>query len=489
MSVSAVDAGDSRRPGRVLSTRLARAIWLEHRGGLLGILAIALGFALAILIGESSITGVYHSYVDDGCVANALVAPCGSVANTLAADENFFSAVVIALFGFPVIVGLFLGAPMLSRELESGSFRFTWTQAVGRRRHLLVTVVALGATVAALAAGVGALLGWFAHPFEVAGLESPWHSGIFNVTTAMLPAWSLFALGLGVLVGALVGRVVAAMALTATLVLGLLVGAFVAATRAFESLGSLTTSRLSPDGLGVGTLNVILNLTNRLGGTPGSGWLIRSWIVAPNGERLSTGAANALLERANTAPIAPKVPGLDPVSAWLHAHAYTYLVSYQPTDRLWLFQAGATLLLAVVALLLSAGTLRAIRARRGVARRSTRRLAGGALAALACVVAVVVIGKLVVAPAPTHSFGPTTARVQVVKAAGGTVVPNVIGLPESQALATVHEAGLRVELRPTTVSPQHPVATIASESPAPGATVAVQSWVTLGLAIRPGNRS
>jgi hypothetical protein len=38
------------------------------------------------------------------------------------------------MFAVPVLLGAFSGAPLLSRELESGTFRFAWTQGAGRTR-------------------------------------------------------------------------------------------------------------------------------------------------------------------------------------------------------------------------------------------------------------------------------------------------------------------------------------------------------------------
>ena len=34
----------------------------------------------------------------------------------------------------PALIGAFAGAPLLARELETGTFRYAWTQGVGRLR-------------------------------------------------------------------------------------------------------------------------------------------------------------------------------------------------------------------------------------------------------------------------------------------------------------------------------------------------------------------
>ena len=45
------------------------------------------------------------------------------------------------LFAVPVLLGMFLGAPALARELENGTFRFAWTQGAGRTRWAVSTLV------------------------------------------------------------------------------------------------------------------------------------------------------------------------------------------------------------------------------------------------------------------------------------------------------------------------------------------------------------
>ena len=48
---------------------------------------------------------------------------------------------VILLF-LPGIVGAFAGARLLARELETGTFRYAWTQGVGRMRWAIAIMIA-----------------------------------------------------------------------------------------------------------------------------------------------------------------------------------------------------------------------------------------------------------------------------------------------------------------------------------------------------------
>ena len=73
----------------------------------------------------------------------------------------------------PALIGAFVGAPVLARELESGTFRFAWTQGFGRWRWTLAKVVALGVVVTAAAGAISVLFSWYYQPYFPAGSQAP----------------------------------------------------------------------------------------------------------------------------------------------------------------------------------------------------------------------------------------------------------------------------------------------------------------------------
>src|SRR4029077_16404302 len=113
-----------------------------------------------------------------------------------------------------VLAGVFVGAPLLARELEFGTYRFAWTQGVSRRRWLL-SKTALLAAGTVVAAGVASLMVmWWRSPFDTLdGRISP--SG-FDIEGVVVPAYALFALAVGGRAGLRFRRTVPAM--TATLI-------------------------------------------------------------------------------------------------------------------------------------------------------------------------------------------------------------------------------------------------------------------------------
>ena len=266
---------------------MARVTWRQHRGALITLVAASAALALAIAAGELDVQGPYARYAAEGCIIRPIHVPCGTLANTIAAGTNGLDALVIALHVLPVLIGVFLGAPLIARELESGTFRFTWTQGVGRTRFVVTTIVLLAAVVTVATCALGALLTWYAHPFEVVGLESRFQAGFFDTTALAFPAWTLFALCIGTFLGTLIGRVVTAMAAAAAAAGGLLVAAFWELDHHLLSLGALARPVQPTGGLFLG----VLNMAAEPGLGPAGSWLVRGWITGPGGYQLSSTAA------------------------------------------------------------------------------------------------------------------------------------------------------------------------------------------------------
>lgn len=199
------------------------------------------------------------------------------MANNFANTTGPFSAILLALSVLPVVVGVFLAAPLVSRELDSGTYRFAFTQSANRTRRVLGALLLLALFVAAGAVVLGLLLSTWVHPFDVLGDKSRWQSGRFDTTWVMLAAWSLLGLAVGTLVGTLAKRTVAAMAGTAVVIGGFVVAATVSFVQFVVSIAPAASKGFAPKGLGVG----ILGLQSHYGQGPPGAWLLRSWMTVP----------------------------------------------------------------------------------------------------------------------------------------------------------------------------------------------------------------
>ena len=69
----------------------------------------------------------------------------------------------------PALIGAFVGPVVLARELETGTFRYAWTQGFGRWRWTLAKLVLLGVAVAAIAGAFSVLVSWYYQPYLAPG--------------------------------------------------------------------------------------------------------------------------------------------------------------------------------------------------------------------------------------------------------------------------------------------------------------------------------
>jgi hypothetical protein len=119
-------------------------------------------------------------------------------------------ALILAL---PALIGAFWGAPMAARELETGTYRLTWTQSVTRRRWLAVKLAGLGLASVVTAGLLTSMVTWWAGPLNIAG-AGRFVPGNFGEQGVVPIGYAAFAFALGVTAGLLLRRTLVAMAAT-----------------------------------------------------------------------------------------------------------------------------------------------------------------------------------------------------------------------------------------------------------------------------------
>src|ERR1035441_6433907 len=151
---------------------MARVTWLQHRGSLITAIVLFAGYALVIVESTLGPRSDYARFVASRCLTSSRGSViCTDLFNSIAAQTTSLSLITIALLVIPVLAGTFIGVPLLAREIESGTFRFAWTQGIGRTRWM-VTKMAL------LCGGAGgvALAGWAVQHY---GAHPPRLDGVF----------------------------------------------------------------------------------------------------------------------------------------------------------------------------------------------------------------------------------------------------------------------------------------------------------------------
>jgi hypothetical protein len=121
------------------------------------------------------------------------------------------------LVGLPALVGAFWGAPLIARELDSGTYRLAWTQSITRTRWLAVKVGAIGVAGAAVCGLVSLMLMRWSSTSINSGRLQP---AMFAERGIVPIGYAVFALAIGIAAGLLIRRTVPAMAVTFLAFLG-----------------------------------------------------------------------------------------------------------------------------------------------------------------------------------------------------------------------------------------------------------------------------
>jgi hypothetical protein len=199
--------------------------WRQFRPQAIGAAAV-----VAVLAGLFLMTGPHlaHLYAASGLAACHSPGGCPQLASQFLAEAKADSAVPILFFtGFgilialPAIIGAFWGAPMITRELESGTYKLAWNQGVSRARWMAVKIGILGLATMATAGLLSLAFTWWVSPVDKAGGFPATMTQLSRLSPEMfadrgiVPAgWAVFAFVLGVAAGLTIRRTVPAMAVT-----------------------------------------------------------------------------------------------------------------------------------------------------------------------------------------------------------------------------------------------------------------------------------
>jgi len=312
---------------------MAWVTWRQHRLQALvaaGVLALA-----AVAAGASAvpILRAYHRAALDGCAPPSTRSGCVLLVRHFQA-EFAGGTEVRWLILLPALVGVFVGAPLVARELEQGTYRFAWTQAVTRRRWLLSKTLLLALGTAVAAGVLAATVSWWRQPFDTfAGRMAP---STFDVEGIVVVAYALFALALGIFAGALLRRTVPAM----TLALG-----------GFFAVRLLVSRVVRPHYLPP-LHQIAAGIDPR---ARARDWVLDNSLVDAVGHKIAAPREDLAILHAQHA-------GVDP-NAYLLSLGWKRVVTYQPAGRFWDFQAIETGILLVLAAALIVGALALVRRR------------------------------------------------------------------------------------------------------------------------------
>jgi hypothetical protein len=306
--------------------------------------------ALATLAILAAFTGVHLSHLYDD-----LIKPCGAGRGCGLAIGEFTNhyvflqnALQFLLRIAPALIGVFWGAPLIARELETGSYRLAWTQTVSRSRWVVTKLAVVGGAAVLITGLLTLTITW-------------WYRALDSLNGSMFPVidargvlpigYTFFAFMLGALAGAVIRRTLPAMAAT--------LAVFVFARIAVQTWvrphlmpsRHLTASILGAPDFGFMSRNGGPPLlVARADGPPGS-WVLHNQLVDSSGH-VATAAERAAFVAQHCPNIGPPPlsgngkavpvpPGVgDAINSCQEAAARTFhvLVTYQPASHYWPLQ-------------------------------------------------------------------------------------------------------------------------------------------------------
>jgi hypothetical protein len=320
--------------------------------------------ALAILL---AITGasLHHLYAISGISTCKSPSNCDVLKSAfLSHDKVLQNLLGPLLLAVPALLGIFWGAPLIARELETGTYRLAWTQSVTRTHWLAIKVALLGLASIAVTGLCSLMITWWSSPVDHVNMNR-FTRGAFDERGIVPIGYAAFAFALGLTAGTLIRRTVPAMA--ATLVT--FIGARLATTYwirphlttpAHTSATFASASNLGFEANGSSPLTFVAGPPN----IPNA-WVYSDRIVDKVGHAVTGRSLHTFLVR--LCPNIGPPPRLTPTGARARpgnpeafqaciaklSAKFHETVTYQPAARYWTFQSYETAIFLSLALILT----------------------------------------------------------------------------------------------------------------------------------------
>jgi hypothetical protein len=299
-------------------------LWRQHRlqGAVSG--SVLAGFAVLLWITGRSMAHTYHSALAV-CRANRT---CDSL--SLFQGDGALIDLVNLTVVVPLLVGVFWGATIVGRELDTGTNTLVWTQGITRRAWLRGKLVTLVVSATLVGAAVSGLVTWWSGT-----LNSMNHDRFdplrFDMQGIAPIAFTLFAAALGLAAGVFWRRILPAIATTVT--------GFVLVRLVIENYAR-------PYYQAARTASVPLAGRPDL---PGSPWIFSSNPALHN--HMITGPMRLPAQCAG-------IGDRPETGRCLSRLGYRLITTYQPSNRYWTFQfIEAAIFVVLAAILLAAAVI------------------------------------------------------------------------------------------------------------------------------------
>jgi hypothetical protein len=336
--------------------------WRQFRTQAAAALGVVALFAILLAITRPHLASLYASSGVSGCHGSS----CGQLAANFLnglTGTSIYAVVDLGLIGVilaPAIIGIFWGAPLLARELESGTLGLAWTQSISRTRWLAIKLALIGLSAMAVTEGLSLLFSWWAAPIVHAArlatgitpIGSPFSSKAFDALGITPLGYAAFAVALGVTAGLLIRRAIPAMAVT-LVIFAVFQIAFPQVVRSHLLPADHTSIAISPGvtvnrgGGSKADPTTVAFSVQHLPGQPGA------WILSNQGVNASGQPVSAIPAACRQSASSALSSFSSDFRGCLTSSGMRIAVTYQPASRYWPFQWIETAIYVALALALA----------------------------------------------------------------------------------------------------------------------------------------
>lgn len=321
-------------------------VFRQHRKQFLVFGAILAAFTVFSILTSNHYWHLYQS-AKEACAQNAANPSCSDLSNSLPFSYGAVQrAVYVTSLVVPLLLGLFLGSPLFSRECEEGTNKLAWTQSVSRRKWVTAKLVWTILFAALYGLTVSLLLNWWTRTPNSLNHDR-FGAGEFDVQGMMPLAYSVFFTTVGLTMSAWFRKTLIALAVTLGLFIAFQVS-FAQWIRAHYMAPITVTAPMGPNAI-----------DDKI---PTGAWVIQRDVVDKHGKTFNSFDINnmpancrAMIQQVKGGGIRVKAgpDGADSIDTCLNDAGYHQIAKYQPAYRYWDFQrieAGIYLSLTALAI-------------------------------------------------------------------------------------------------------------------------------------------
>jgi hypothetical protein len=185
---------------------MIRLTWRQFRSQAALALGALMALAVVAVVTRPHLIHLYNTTVA-GCARRG---NCDSAIQSFVnVDHTLFTWLGILVVVVPGLIGVFWGSTLVAREIETGTYRLAWTQSVTRTRWLAVKLGLIGLASMTVAGLFSLIVTWWASPLDRANMD---RFGQFDMRGIVPIGYAAFAFVLGVTLGAVLKRLLPAMA-------------------------------------------------------------------------------------------------------------------------------------------------------------------------------------------------------------------------------------------------------------------------------------